>query len=69
MSVMLALCQEVDGNIDEEFHAQLNSFGSASNYNFHVPSEARELFTEKEIEQRQLIAQQWFSKQQMLSGY
>jgi len=66
-SIMFALCQDSDGNIDEGFFAELsNNQPVIQNIrsNFFVPPEARELFSPQEIEERQLIAQQWFSKQQ-----
>lgn len=71
MSLFMSLCEEADGNIDTSLFAQLNSHEDPQTPYFFVPSEARRLFSQQEIEQRQEIADQWFAQmrgQQMASA-
>lgn len=67
MSLFHALCSSDDEDFDECFFEQLNSQTEHQQnlkVHFFVPAEARELFSQQEIAQRQLIADQWFSQNQ-----
>lgn len=68
--IMMALCQDSDGDFDDNLFEQLSTpqpcQDQYSRINFFVPAEARELFSTQEIEQRQVIAQQWFSRNQQI---